>query len=147
MSDDSLSQISSFNQSFKEYDGIYHAYAKQCAIPDSTLMILYSLRERGEPYPQRELCSDWFYSPQTVNSALKTLETRGLVELNFADGNRKSKLVSLTSSGTELAEKIIDPLMRAEQSAFYSLEESEQKLLTGLLQKYNSLLKRETANI
>src|SRR5699024_11708573 len=96
MKDPIAAQLAAFNQLYKEMDDIYHSYAKEQGISDTILWILYSLYENNSSYIQKELCSEWHYPPQTVNSALKTLERQGIISLTAAPGNKKHKLVSLT---------------------------------------------------
>ena len=140
-------QLTAFNQTYKEMDEIYHVYAKANGLSDATLWVLYSLWERGEGYPQRELCADWFYPPQTVNSILKGLERRGLIELVLIPGNRKSKQVCLTSSGRALAKQVIVPLVEAERSSFSGLSAEERAALLSITEKHIALLKRATKKL
>ena len=78
-----------FNQLYKKMDEIYHLYAKKTGISDMTLWLLYSLSESDTVYTQKEFCLAWHYPPQTVNSALKSLEARGLIGLEPVPGNQK----------------------------------------------------------
>lgn len=129
-------QLTEFIQTYKEVDEVCHNYAKAHGLSDTVFYVLYALVDRGSAYPQRELCEDWFYPPQTVNSALKTLETQGVVELVFSPGNRKNKEIHLTDKGRMLAKEIIEPFMEAERNAFSDLSEEERKALLGAVQKY-----------
>lgn len=70
-------ELAVFNQIYKEMDETYHLYAKQHGLSDANLWLLYSLYE-SEALTQKEICSVWHYSPQTINSALKNLEKQGL---------------------------------------------------------------------
>ena len=123
-------------------DKLYHAYAKKHGISDTHLWLLYSLYE-SETHTQSEISYIWHYPPQTVNSALKTLERQGLIVLDTIPGNRKNKLVTLTENGRELTEKIIHPLMLAEQRALQKLTEKERETLVVLTSKYVELLRTE----
>lgn len=69
-------ELAVFNQIYKEMDETYHLYAKQHGLSDANLWLLYSLYE-SEALTQKEICSVWHYSPQTINSALKNLEKKG----------------------------------------------------------------------
>lgn len=141
------SQLTAFNQTYKEIDGIYHSYAKRNGLSDAGLWVLYSLWERGSAYTQRELCADWSYSPQTVNSVLKGLEREGLIRLTYAPGNRKSKQIHLTEKGVGLEERVVVPLMQAEGSSFSGLDGAERQALLSLTQKHIALLRREIEQI
>lgn len=71
-----LSYLKTFNQIYKEMDIIYHDYAKTCGLSNMAYWILYSVAESNEYFTQRDFCNDWFFAPQTVNSALKDLEKK-----------------------------------------------------------------------
>lgn len=70
------SQLTAFNQAVEEMNDIYHNYAKSCGLSDSVFWVLYSLWGNSRVRSQRELCMEWFYSLQTVNSTLKGLKRR-----------------------------------------------------------------------
>ena len=132
-----------FNQLYREVDELYHRYAKAQGISDMTLWLLYSLYEREGVYTQRELCAAWHCPPQTLNSALKGLEAKGLILLQTTDKNRKNKQVLLTEQGRAVAQSIIAPLMLAERRALQSLGEAEQAALLTLTRRYVELLQAQ----
>lgn len=134
--DNESKQLTEFIQTYKEIDGLCHNYAKTHGLSDTVFYVLYALVDRGSAYPQRELCEDWSYPPQTVNSALKTLETQGVVELIFSPGNRKNKEIHLTDKGRMLAKEIIEPFMEAERSAFFGVEEEYRRIWIFSVQQY-----------
>ncbi len=134
-----------YNRSYKELDIIYHRYAASCGLSDSAFWLLYYIADQSTKYTQREICADWSVSPQTINTALKQLEQKQIVTLKAVGTNRKNKVISLTSKGIKLVSKTIQPVLEAEQNAFASLKESEQKQLLKLTQKQIALL-RESMN-
>lgn len=140
-------QLSTFNQLYKEMNEIYHAYAKKQGISDTVLWILYSLYEHKASYMQKDLCSEWHYPPQTVNSALKTLEKQKIVSLESVPGNKKSKLVTLTDDGMILARKVIARLTAAEQDTILSMAAEERAALLSLTEKYTDLLRGHVRRI
>ena len=140
-------QMRVLNQTYKEMDEIFHNYAKAVGLSDAVFGILYSLWDRGTPYPQRELCEDWCYPPQTINSALKALEKQGIVELVFAPESRKSKEIHLTAAGQALAQKVVVPFKQAENSALLGLSEYEREMMVLTLKKHLSLFRQETDRI
>lgn len=135
--------ISEFNQCYKEINKLYHDYAKSNGLSDSVLWMLYFLYENQEGYTQRQLSSEWGYAPQTVNSALKGMERKGLIELILLPGSRKNKRVILTEAGRNMAREIIAPLMKAEQNALCALSDQERIELLSLEEKHIRLLKNE----
>ena len=139
--------LAAFNQLYKKMDEIYHLYAKEMGISDTTLWLLYSLYEDDSAYTQRELCSIWQLPPQTVNSALKGLERQGIIVLTPIPGNQKNKWIGLTEKGEEMTRQIIYPLILAEQRTFQGLSEEERKALLSLTKKYVGLLQSEIQKI
>ena len=93
----SFAQITLYNQLIKEMDDLYRVYAKNCNLSETAFWILYCIREREkEAFTQREICDYWFYTPQTVNSALKNMTEEGLLILRAEEDNRKNKRIYLT---------------------------------------------------
>ena len=126
---------------------LYHNYAKAIGLSDSAFWLLYSLYEHGDPCTQKELCEAWFYAPQTINTALKFLEEKGLISLEFIPGNKKNKQIFFTKDGDNLVENKIAPLVRAEERSFDRLDEDEREILLALTQKHIGLLEEELNQI
>ncbi|MBF4692309.1 MarR family winged helix-turn-helix transcriptional regulator [Fusibacter ferrireducens] len=136
-----------YNQLFKELDQLYRNYAKDSGLSDTMFWILYFIQEQNEAYTQKELCDIWFYSKQTVNSALKNLESQNLIKLTPSPNNRKKKQIFLTPSGKELATKIIVPLMKAEESALSKMGEKSFDEFLRLTKEHINLLNIEMQKI
>lgn len=134
-------QLTEFNQVHKEIDIVYHNYAKDSGLSDTAFWILYSVLEHNGSFTQRELCNDWSFTPQTVNSALKDLEKRNIITLESVPGNRKNKWIKLTEEGKALANLSVIPLMQAEWDSFTALTEDERNLLLSTTQKHISILR------
>jgi DNA-binding MarR family transcriptional regulator len=147
MKDPIAAQLAAFNQLYKEMDEIYHVYAKEQGISDTVFWILYSLYENNSSYIQKELCSEWHYPPQTVNSALKSLEKQGIISLEAVPGNKKNKLVSLTEHGLTLTQRVIARLTDAERNAILSMTADERRTLLSLTEKYTEFLRRHVRRI
>lgn len=147
MKDPIAAQLAAFNQLYKEMDEIYHVYAKEQGISDTVFWILYSLYDNNSSYIQKELCSEWHYPPQTVNSALKSLEKQGIISLEAVPGNKKNKLVSLTEHGLTLTQRVIARLTDAERNAILSMTADERRTLLSLTEKYTEFLRRHVRRI
>ena len=111
-----------FNQVCKETNVIYHDYAAKNGISDTAFWIMYSVYYYGEGITQKNICEEWFYSAQTVNSSLKTMEKNGLIILEPSNDNKKEKQIHFTKEGLLLAEKIIKPVIEAEKQSFEQLD-------------------------
>ena len=139
--------LKDIDQASKEVDGMYHAYAKSCGMSDSEQWFLYSLWLHDRGCTQKEFCAEWFYSPQTINSALKALEAKGFIRLEFVPGSRKNKNIVFTPEGEAVCSRYIDPLLEAEKAAFCGLDEIEMIEYMRLTKKYNSLLRDEIGKL
>lgn len=136
-------QLTAFNQCYKEMDILYHNYARQAGLSDSAFWILYCISEHNSVFTQRDLCNNWFFTPQTVNSALKDMERHDIITLEPVPGNKKNKSIQLTQTGILLVQRVVLPLMQAEQDSFAALSESAQAMLLRTTQAYVSILKND----
>lgn len=139
--------LAAFNQAQKENDTSYRSYASSAGLSDTAFWILYSVAERGAPFTQRELCTSWFFPPQTVNSALKSLCGQGVIRLEPASGNKKNKLIVLTPEGEKLVSRAIVPLIEAEQRAFERMGREEYEKFLQMTRRHVALLKEEIDRI
>lgn len=133
-------EMAEFNRLYKETDNIYTRYAASQGISTTTLCVMYSLYCSDAPFTQSQLVEDWGIPMQTINSCLKAMEKNGVVQLEFAEGNRKSKRILLTDQGREMVRRIVAPLVEAENRAMDALEETERHQLMALTRKHSNLL-------
>ena len=71
----------------------------------------------------------------TVGSILLRMENAGLILRRQKDGNRRSLYVSLTETGREKAEQVMDIFRNIETEASASLSAQERETLKRLLSK------------
>lgn len=135
--------LAAFNRAHKRMNVLYHNYARDAGISDAAFWLMYSLYEKDGPCTQTELCEAWFFTPQTINSALKSLEKQGLITLDFAPNSRKNKQFFFTEKGKQLAKEKITPLVQAEEQSFLRLNEQEREALLAITQKHISILEEE----
>ncbi len=139
--------LATFNRLHKKMNVLYHDYAKSVGLSDAAFWLLYSLYEHGQPCTQKDLCAAWFYAPQTINSALKSLEEQGIISLELTPKNRKNKQILFTEAGKALIEEKIVPLVQAEERSFERLEEQERNQLLEITQRHIKALEEEIAEI
>ena len=125
----------------KELDDIYHDYALRHNLSDAALWILYVVHGSDAGVTQADICNGWFFSRQTINTALKGLTQQGIIKLDAVPGNRKSKHVALTPQGQALARQIVVPLKQAENQVFASFSDAENQLFVEMAGKRCSLLR------
>lgn len=124
-------------------DRIYSEFARTCGLSDCAYWMLVDTSTAGGSIAVSRLTSEWFYSKQTVNSTIKTLTARGFATLEFAEGSRKNKVVSLTEEGRRFAKRYAMPAQEAEQRAFDALEPCEQREIMRLIGKLSQVLGEE----
>ncbi|MST60631.1 winged helix-turn-helix transcriptional regulator [Olsenella umbonata] len=120
---------------FRESDRLYYEVARGCGLSNAAFWSLVSIVIRGGA-TQGQIAEDTAYSRQTVNSAVKSLESRGLVAIGFEEGSRRNKTVSLTSEGTAFCARNVRPAMDAEERAFASLSLRDRREFARLVRIY-----------
>ena len=129
-----------FDRLLNRLDHIYSEFSRACGLSDCAYWMLVDTSTAGGSIDVSRLTSEWFYSKQTINSAIKTLTARGFATLEFAEGSRKNKVVRLTEAGMRFAEQYALPAQEAEQQAFEVLEPWEQREIMRLIEKFSHAL-------
>lgn len=129
-----------FDRLLNGLDHIYSEFSRACGLSDCAYWMLVDTSTAGGSVAVSRLTSEWFYSKQTINSAIKTLTARGFATLEFAEGSRKNKVVRLTEAGMRFAEQYALPAQEAEQQAFEVLEPWEQREIMRLVGKFSHAL-------
>lgn len=142
-----LNFLKTYNQIYKEMDIVYHGYAKSCGLSDMAYWILYSMAESDEYFTQRDFCREWFFAPQTVNSALKDLEKKDIIFLEAVPENKKNKLIKPTENGKKFINNVILPLIKTECESFETLSKEECELMLSITKKYISVLKAKVSDL
>lgn len=132
-----------FDRMLNGLDRIYSEFARTCGLSDCAYWMLVDTSTAGGSIAVSRLTSEWLYSKQTINSAIKTLTARGFATLEFAEGSRKNKVVSLTEEGRRFAKRYAMPAQEAEQRAFDALEPCEQREIMRLIGKFSQVLGEE----
>lgn len=129
-----------FDRLLNGLDHIYSEFSRACGLSDCAYWMLVDTSTAGGSIAVSRLTNEWFYSKQTINSAIKTLTARGFATLEFAEGSRKNKVVRLTEAGMRFAEQYALPAQEAEQQAFEVLEPWEQREIMRLIEKFSHAL-------
>lgn len=128
----------------KEFDETYHKIAMHYNLSDSSFWILYALYQKKDGCTQKELCTDWYINKQTINSAIRYLQNKGYITLNYEENNKKYKRVSITKKGLEIAKQTVGKAMQIEEKAFKNIDEKEMELAINFFRKQLKSLKDET---
>lgn len=136
-------QMKRFNMLTSEIDSAYHAASRKLGISDSAMMILYALCEGGGECMLSDVTS--CIGKQTVNSALRKLETDSIVTTEPC-GGRKKKL-KLTESGRALAEKTAEKIIRVENEIFGEWSDADKDSYIELTRRYLNMFKEKTKKL
>lgn len=132
-------QIVQFNLLFKRYDDIYRSAAKKFDMPELSLWILYTLREKQD-CTQKDLVDLLLQPKQSIHTALKGLVNDGYVILESQERDRRSKHIHLTEKGISLAQNTADQIVQAENKAFSALTDEERKTFLYQFDRLTSAL-------
>lgn len=146
MKDEIQERLSVLNRQFKAVDAIYRNAANWFGISESAFWILYIVSD-GEEYTQYDLCSTWFYSKQTINSAISKLTADGLITLEAKMDARNRKIIRLTTKGKRIVENTVDRLKAAELKAFETMPEEDRAMFIKLFGRYLQNLNNEMNNV
>jgi DNA-binding MarR family transcriptional regulator len=126
---------------------MYHAAALEFGLSDSEFWILYCMRSDSGPITQKSICDKWSFNKKTINSGIKRLVTRGIIDILPFPGNKKNKIVQLTPAGTEFMEKTLDRVIRAENSMIEKMPEDEMKIFIQIFEKETDMLCNEIGKL
>lgn len=136
-------QIDRFNRYFKESDLLYHKAAVSFGLSDTAFWLLYALNEADKPCSQNDLCGEWSFSKQTVNSAVTSLIKKGYICLKNIPGNGKKKFIFFTDEGKNFLENTIKPICKAEEKVFEKMSAEEREFLLNLMGRQLEFAKDE----
>lgn len=135
-------QIIKQNRSFLD---IYSGIASALDLSESTFWILYVVSKPNHNYVQQEICEEWSFSKQTINSAIKVLIDKGYIYLEQAPlPDTRKKSIKLTCLGEKFAAQKVGLLHQMEQHALSKMTLAEQETYLSLSQKYISDLREAT---
>ena len=137
--------LAEFNSQYKAQNDVYRNLAKRFGISESVFWILYFLSFNGGTMPQKDICTAMYLPKQTTNSALKKLESAGVISMSRSKSRCKD--VSLTPEGKEIAERTVDRALAAELRTMEELTEEEQREFLRIFNKYNNKLSKRFGEI
>lgn len=98
--------------------------------------MLEAIYEAGDICPQKRISEETHYSKQTVNLVIKSFLEIGCVELREIPSDRRNKQIILTAKGRQLCERVVAPMLEAENRAVRGLSERQSELLAALFELY-----------
>ena len=134
-------ELRRLNYLTSEIDSTYHQAAVKLRLSDSTMMVLYSAYNNGGSCLVSEICKISGTSRQTIHSAIRRLESEGLIELK-ADSGRK-KQVCLTKKGIDTSKNSVKKLVELENDIMGSWTKEDQEQYLELTKRYLTALKEK----
>ena len=123
----------------REMDGFWRDASVASGLSDTSFFILFSICSEEKDFTQSELCKNYCFSKQTINSSVKALEVSGLIEMKAAEGRKK--ILCLTQKGKDFCEAKVLPVMKAEQDSLSAFTQEERKQFLFLMKKQLEYLK------
>ncbi|MCM1284939.1 MAG: MarR family transcriptional regulator [Acetobacter sp.] len=136
-------QMIEINQLCNESDEIYHSIARSYGLTDSIYWILYILYNYDEPVSQIDLCNNWSYSKQTVNSSIAAMLKKEWITLEVIPNTRNKKQIVLTEIGKQFCDEVIGETQDIEQISFSRVSEEERELFISVFRKLNQFMQEE----
>lgn len=147
MDDRLQQQLQVLNRLYKESDHIYSGLASKLGMTDTAFWVLYAIAHSTEPMTQNDLCNDFFFPVQTINSAINNLRKNGLLELQVIPGTRNRKAILLTEKGKAFVTNTINKADEIEKNAFLRFNEEERELYLSLFKRHIEYLKNEEKRV
>lgn len=121
---------------FENMDKAYEEYARANGLTYLSLSMLEAIYEAGDSRTQKRISEETHYPKQTVNLVIKSFLESGCVELREIPSDRRNKQIILTAKGRQLCERVVAPMLEAENRAVRGLSERQSELLAALFELY-----------
>lgn len=139
--------INKIEQLRKEQDAIYHNVATGYNLSDTAMWVLYMVSVSEKPCTQQDLCQQCYVAKQTINTAVTGLLRNEIVVLEPIPGTRNQKNIVLTKKGRELANRTIQKLCEAEQTAYGKISAEDLDRYLEITEKITNYLREETEKL
>lgn len=136
-----LNKIRKINYLISEMDALYHLASLKMGISDSVSIVLYTIYDSGNGCLLSDVYKKSGISKQTVNSAVRKLETEEILYLEQHTG--RSKRIFLTDRGKTFVRETVARLYEAEAGAFDTWREEEVNIYINLMKKYADCLRQQ----
>lgn len=145
MKKDSSQEMKRYNLLHGEIESTYHDVSLKFGVSDSISKILYAICSFGDYILLTDICRNTGLSKQTINSALRKLESENIVCLEAVDG--KSKKVCLTEKGKQFTQKNAVRLIEIENTIFESWSDSDVHKYLELTERFLLSLKEKVEQL
>ena len=126
-------QLAKFNHIMQGIEKIYEDYAKSVGLTYMSLTVLEIIYYSETPCTQKEICEQSHYNKQMVNTIVKSFYDKGYLMLTEVEADRRNKHISLSESGRNYADSIMNPLWEIEKQALSVLSDKERETLLEMM--------------
>ena len=137
----SAKTLAAFREATMELDNLYSRFPKSCGLSEAEYWSLLLIYEGI--VTQSRISEQLFLSRQTLNSAFKQLQKKGLIRLEPYQDNLRSKRAFLTEAGKAFVEENVLRRHRVEERAWQHMSQEDQAVLTALTRKFSSCIRKE----
>ena len=137
----STKTLAAFREATMELDNLYSRFPKSCGLSEAEYWSLLLIYEGI--VTQSRISEQLFLSRQTLNSAFKQLQKKGLIRLEPYQDNLRSKRAFLTEAGKAFVEENVLRMHRVEERAWQHMSQEDQAVLTALTRKFSSCIRKE----
>ncbi len=123
-----------FNYFQGEINAAYHEASLRLGLSDSAMCILYAICDNGESCPLQDIIRRSGLNKQTINSALRNLESGGILYLEKT--GTKTKTVYLTDAGKHLASQTARRILQLEEDIFSQWADIDVQNYLRLTEKF-----------
>lgn len=137
----SAKTLAAFREATMELDDLYSRFPKSCGLSEAEYWSLLLIYEGI--VTQSRISEQLFLSRQTLNSAFKQLQKKGLIRLEPYQDNLRSKRAFLTEAGKAFVEENVLRMHRVEERAWQHMSQEDQAVLIALIRKFSSCIRKE----
>ena len=123
-------------------NALYAKAANMLGIGYPELVVLYALKTEGSQ-TQKDISTAFGLLKSTVNTVIRDLKQRQIVVLNYAGGDKRERLVSLTENGIKYCDELIEPVLNMERNVYKILGNERLEQMQELTELYNTLFMNE----
>ena len=134
-----------YNHLLGEIDSAYHEMSRKLGLSDSAMIVLYTICDNGTNCLLQDICRRSGLSKQTINSAIRKLESEGILYLEAV--SPKAKNVCLTEAGMSLAGKTAGRIISAENEIFASWPQEDVQKYMELTEAFLRALQEKAKNL
>ncbi len=133
---------------YNQYEGIYQKIMRNSGMSETPYRILYALCEGKKKWSQIDICREWNYAKQSVNTAISKLVKQGYVVLEQDRSMPKNhKVIVLTKKGNEFCARWVRPVIEADNQAFAAISEQERTVCMEVRKKHYSFVKSKLQDL